>query len=110
MTTKDDSVKFRSQCVNLRHAKAAVDVFQRISEKGPLTTVTLHVEGLGDRGVEDVASFDVPVGALNEFLSTCVQGVEVAETIVNVLEGIEKAARASSTGRLTEGYRAGDLA
>lgn len=103
-----DKFEFETRCRNLRDAKAAVDIYQRTQEKGPLATVTIYVEGTGEAGIEDVAAFDVPVGAINELLSSAVKGVEIAEVLADVLF---KGTGGDNSGRQTIVWRgAGDVA
>jgi|GEM_PF-6630869 len=90
-----DRREFDQRCAELRDAKAAVDVFQRTCVKGGFETVTVHVHANGDE--DCITRFDLPVGAVNGFLDTCVAGVETAEKVAGVLEALT-----SSRGRTLE--------
>lgn len=87
----NDKREFEGRCKAIRNAKAAVDVFQRTSEKGPFENVTIHVHSDDDEGC--IAVFNVPVGAINEFLSSATEAVGLAESIATVLEQVAEAAK-----------------
>ena len=103
-----DKREFEARCRELRDAKAAVDVYQRTSDKGGFETVTVHIHAEDDKSC--IARFKLPVGAVNGILDTCVSGVETAERIASVLDKLKRGAALDRGARLSGGYRDGELA